>query len=65
MKKLLTVLAIAGALTACSNNAENTTTGDSTNVITTDSATMTTPVIIDSTQTMDTMNHNMDSTANK
>lgn len=48
MKKLFAVLAISGALVACNNNSESTTTADSTSVTTVDSSAISTPVVTDS-----------------
>jgi len=51
MKKLLAILAVAGALTACNSNSDSTTTTDSITT-TVDSNTMVAPPMTDTTTTM-------------
>lgn len=54
MKKVLAVLAIAGTLVACNNEAETTTTEDTSTTITVDTNTIVPPVTTDTTNLVDT-----------
>jgi len=52
MKKFLAILAVAGALTACNSNSDNTTTIDSTTTTTVDTNTTVAPAMTDTTHAL-------------
>jgi|InoplaM3AM_1038557.scaffolds.fasta_scaffold12998_1 ABC-type Fe3+-hydroxamate transport system substrate-binding protein len=63
MKKFLGILAIAGALVACNNSGESTTSTDSPATITdTTGASAIPPATVDTTTTVDTTKSAMDTT---